>query len=123
MFNKIIKRGEIYLANLGNRDGSIQSGIRPVLIISNDINNKFSPTVNVLPITSRAKNNIPVHVNVGYSEGLSQESTLLTEQMVTVNSSQLEDYIGKVNRYKMYEVEKAIMLQNGIDIQAHSLAI
>ena len=123
MFNKIINRGEVYSANLGDRSGSIQSGVRPVFIISNDINNKFSPTVNVLPITSRTKNNIPVHVNIGFSEGLSQESTVLTEQVVTINSNQLGDYIGKTSRHKMYEIEKAVMLQNGIDKKSHSLAI
>ena len=123
MLNKIIKRGEIYLANLGSRDGSIQSGIRPVLIISNDINNKFSPTINVLPITSRAKNNIPVHVDIGKREGLQQESTVLTEQATTINKSQLEDHIGKCSKHKIYEIEKAIMLQNGIDLHSHLLAI
>lgn len=123
MLNKIIKRGEIYSANLGNRDGSIQSGTRPVVIISNDMNNKFSPTVNVLPITSKTKNSIPVHVNIGKREGLQQESTILTEQIVTVDKSQLKNFIGKCDKHKLYEIEKAIILQNGIDLHSHSLAI
>ena len=114
MFNKTIKRGEIYSANLGSREGSIQSGVRPVVIISNDMNNKFSPTVNVLPITSKTKNSIPVHVGIGIKEGLSQESTILTEQIVTINQKQLGEYIGECGKYKMHEIEKAIMIQNGI---------
>ena len=115
MLSKIIKRGEIYSANLGSREGSIQSGIRPVVIISNDINNKFSPTVNVLPITSRTKNSIPVHVNVGKNEGLTQESTILVEQILTINKSQLGEHIGICGKSKISEIEMAIMLQNGIN--------
>ena len=114
-----IKRGQIYQAELGKRDGSIQAGVRPVVIISNDFNNKYSPTVNVLPITSKTKNNIPVHVDLGEKEGLTQPSTVLTEQMVTVNVSQLTKHIGQCNKYKMYEIERAILIQSGININTH----
>lgn len=119
----IIKRGEVYLTNLGNREGSIQSGIRPVIIISNDMNNKFSPTINVLPVTSKTKNNIPVHVGIGEHEGLKQKSTILVEQVLTINKNELKERMGKCSRYKMYEIEKAIMLQNGINIESHLIAI
>lgn len=123
MLNQIIKRGQIYQANLGKQDGSIQAGNRPVVIVSNNLNNKFSPTVNVLPITSKTKNNIPVHVDIGITEGLQQLSTVLVEQMVTINKNQLTKLIGKCNMSKMYEIEKAILIQSGIDIKMHYKAV
>lgn len=106
-----IKRGEIYMANLGNTLGSVQGGIRPVVIISNPLNNKFAPTLNVLPITSKTKNNIPVHVNVSAECGLQEESTVLVEQMTIINKSQLTKLIGKCTHEKMIAIAKAIVLQ------------
>ena len=120
MTNYKINRGQIYMANLGTTLGSIQAGTRPVVVISNNLNNKFSPTVNVLPITSRTKNDIPVHVEIGITEGLSQLSTVLVEQMVTINKNQLTKLIGQCNVKKMYEIERAILIQNGIDVNSHS---
>ena len=118
-----IRRGEIYLVDLGVQKGSIQSGKRPVVVISNNMNNQYSPTINVLPITSKNKNNIPVHVNVGIKEGLSQESTVLTEQVVTINKNQIKKYVGKCNKYKMYEIEKALLIQNGVNLDLHLKAL
>lgn len=123
MLNQIIKRGEVYQANLGKQEGSIQAGVRPVVIVSNNLNNKFSPTVNILPITSKTKNNIPVHVEIGITEGLSQLSTVLVEQVVTINKNQLTKLIGQCSEQKMYQIEKAILLQNGIDIESHYKAV
>lgn len=114
-----IRRGQIYLVNLGKKNGSIQAGIRPVIVISNDINNKFSPTINVIPITSRLKNNLPIHVNIGVIEGLKYDSIVLVEQIVTMNKSELISLIGSCNRYKMLDIEKAMLLQNGIDLNYH----
>ena len=114
-----IKRGEIYLVNLGNQKGSIQSGKRPVIVISNNMNNKYSPTVNVLPITSKTKNNIPVHVSIGIESGLTEKSTVLVEQNIPINKTQIIKYVGKCNKYKMYEIEKALLIQNGIDLETH----
>lgn len=118
-----IKRGQIYLAELGNRKGSIQAGTRPVVIVSNDLNNRFSPTVNVLPITSKVKTNIPVHVEIGLQEGLEQSSTILTEQVLTINKTQLLNFIGLCNSYKIREIDEAILLQNGIDLNLHLQAM
>jgi mRNA interferase MazF len=118
-----IRRGEIYLVDLGIQKGSIQAGKRPVVVISNNMNNKYSPTINVLPITSRKKNNIPVHVNISHKEGLLQPSTILTEQIVTINKSQIIKYLGECNKYKMYEIEKALLIQNGVDLNIHLEAL
>ncbi|HSH51417.1 MAG TPA: type II toxin-antitoxin system PemK/MazF family toxin [Bacteroidales bacterium] len=107
----LIKRGEIFLADLGKNKGSIQSGIRPVLVISNPKNNMYSLTINILPITSQIKKNLPVHVSIGIECGLQKKSTVLTEQIITVNKSQLIKFIGKCNNYKMIQVTKAMFLQ------------
>lgn len=115
MLKRIVKRGEIYNASLGQQKGSVQSGSRPVVIVSNHQNNKFSPTINVLPVTSKGKNNIPVHVNIGITEGLQKPSVVLTEQIITIDKKQLENYIGNCNNNKMYEINKAMMLQLEID--------
>lgn len=109
--NYKINRGRIYMADLGGRKGSIQGGSRPVIVISNPINNKFSPTINVIPLTSKVKNNIPVHVSIGRESGLEVESTALTEQVLTINKSQLTRMLGQCTRDKMKEIAKAIILQ------------
>lgn len=106
-----VKRGRIYLANLGNQFGSVQSGKRPVVVISNPKNNKFSPVVNVLPITSKRKNNIPVHVNIGMECGLKKESTVLTEQVITIDKRQLIEYVGSCNNKTMAEITRAMIIQ------------
>lgn len=111
------------MANLGQRNGSIQAGVRPVIVISNNLNNRFSPTINVLPITSKTKNNIPVHVDIGLKEGLNQPSTVLTEQILTINTTQLIKFIGVCNKYKMMDIEKAILIQSGIISTIHEQAI
>jgi mRNA interferase MazF len=106
-----IKRGEIYLVDLGKQTGSVQGGIRPVIVISNPKNNRYSPTINVLPITSKRKNNIPVHVNIGVKSGLQAESTILTEQILTIDKKQIIKYVGKCSEDKMFEIVKAMFLQ------------
>ena len=119
MLNINIKRGEIYLVDLGAQKGSIQAGKRPVVVISNNMNNKYSPTINILPITSKTKNNIPVHVNIGLESGLTKESTVLVEQNIPINKDQIIKYVGKCNKYKMHEIEKALLIQNGINLDLY----
>ncbi len=111
MINYKIERGQIYMANLGQGKGSIQGGSRPVVVISNPLNNKYSPTINVLPITSKTKNNLPVHVDIGKECGLITESTVLVEQLITINKSQLISLVGKCTFKKMRDIAKAIMIQ------------
>lgn len=109
-----INRGEIYMADLGEGKGSIQGGVRPVVIISNAPNNKYSPIVNVLPVTTKLKNNIPVHVNIGVESGLQRNSTILIEQILTVNKFQLTELVGKCTKNTMREIAKAIALQTSL---------
>lgn len=89
---------EIWMCWLENKDGSVQSGYRPVYIASNDMNNKYSTTLNVIPITSKKKKPLPIHVDLdSYQEyGLCSQSTMLVEQIMTVSVSALHKRIGKI---------------------------
>lgn len=99
------------MADLGNQKGAIQSGIRPVVIMSNPMNNKFAPIVNVLPITSKTKNNIPVHVDIGEECGLFKKSIVLPEQVLTINKTQLKELIGRCPNNIMEDISRAVFLQ------------
>ena len=105
-----IKRGEIYMTELPNVGGSIQSGYRPVLIIQNNIGNKYSSTTIVVPITTKKeqKQYLPTHVRANKQPGLKHNSTVLCEQIMTVNQESLGLQIGKLNRKKLFEVNVAL---------------
>lgn len=107
--------GEIWMCNLTSKEGSIQSGYRPVFILSNDMNNTYSPTLNIIPITSKMnKRRLPVHVELwSYKDyGLRTPSTLLVEQIMTIPSSYLDKYIGKVNDDEtLNDISKAMLVQ------------
>lgn len=109
--NTIVTRGDVYFADLGDGNGSCQGRQRPVIIIQNDIGNKFSPTVIVAPMTSQFKKYIPTHVWVGTENGLlNKNSTVLCEQLLTVNKSQLKSYIGKLSPNTMTKINQGIMV-------------
>lgn len=111
----MIKRGEIYLANLDPVIGSEQSGIRPVLIIQNDIGNRYSPTVIVLAITSKPKKLIPTHVSIQKNiEGIEKDSIILVEQVRTIDKERLIKKLGTLDFRKMQEVKKALKLSLNI---------
>ena len=105
-----IKRGEIYMTELPNIGGSIQSGYRPVLIVQNNIGNKYSPTTIVVPITTKKeqKQYLPTHVRANKQPGLRNNSTIICEQIMTVNQDSLDIQIGKLNRKKLFEVNVAL---------------
>lgn len=105
-----VKRGEIYMADLPNIGGSIQSGYRPVLIVQNNIGNKYSPTTIVVPITTKKeqKQYLPTHVRANKQPGLKPNSTVLCEQIMTVNQDSLKLQIAKLNRRKLTEVNVAL---------------
>jgi len=113
----IVKRGEIYSADLDPVVGSEQGGVRPVLVIQNDIGNRFSPTVIVLAITSKlSKARLPTHVEVPAGEsGLTKPSLILAEQVRTLEKTRLGDRVGKLNERDMQRVEAAIYASLGID--------
>lgn len=112
----LIKRGEIYYADLSPVVGSEQGGIRPVLIVQNDIGNKFSPTVIAAAITSqRDKNNLPTHIEVnGQSCGLAKDSVVLLEQVRTIDKRRLKEKMGSLDTNDMGKVNHALGVSLGI---------
>jgi len=99
-----IKCGEIWMANLPSQNGSIQSGHRPVFIISNNKNNKHSTVVNVIPLTTKMnKRDLPCHVEIWDHKkyGLTAPSTLLVEQLTTVQKENLRYYMGEIKDVDM----------------------
>ena len=107
-YNRILQ-GEIWLADLGERDGNIQSGKRPVIVLQNDVGNTYSPTTIVVPLTSQIKNLLPVHCDVGVECGLKKTSTSLMEQITTINQSQLIKRIGALDVEGYKAIKSAIV--------------
>ena len=106
---EFIKRGDIYLADLNPVEGSEQGGIRPVLVIQNDIGNQYAPTVIVVPMTSKPKKKfLPTHIVLPKDLGLKNDSTLLFEQIRAIDKSRLISYIAPINKEIEDEVNKAI---------------
>lgn len=102
-----VKKGQIFLADLNPVQGSEQGGVRPVVIIQNNIGNKFSPTVIVAAITGKLKKDIPTHVKLN-SLGLAKESTVLLEQIRTIDKSRLIERIGKTTDEELKVIEEAL---------------
>ena len=109
---KSIKRGDIFYAELNPVIGSEQGGIRPVLIISNDTGNRYSPTVIVAAITSRVqtKAKLPTHIEVNDFEGLDKNSVVLLEQIRTIDKQRLKQYMGMMPDNIMARVNKALAI-------------
>jgi len=107
-------RGDIWLAELPERIGSVQSGIRPVIIISNNLGNSFSTTVTVACVTSQCKKpDIPTHVSIN-SLFLQKDSQVLLEQILTVDKTQLINRIGKVSVEDRERINEAVKIQLSI---------
>lgn len=113
---RTIKRGDIFYADLNPVIGSEQGGTRPVLIISNDIGNRHSPTVIVAAITSRVhtKAKLPTHTAVNDFEGLDRDSIVLLEQIRTVDKKRLKQYMGMMPAETMARVDKALAISIAI---------
>ena len=112
---KAIRRGDLFYADLNPVVGSEQGGIRPVLVIQNDVGNHFGPTVVAAAITSRkAKNSLPTHILLENVPGLAPTSLLLLEQLRTIDRKRLRGYIGRISKEKMLEVDAALAISIGI---------
>lgn len=110
-----VKRGEIYYADLSPVIGSEQAGVRPVLIVQNDVGNKFSPTIIAIAITSKQKVKLPTHIEIeGTNYGLDKDSVILAEQIRTLDKKRLREKVGKVDDATMEKVKKAIEISFGI---------
>lgn len=115
IMRKAIRRGDLFYADLNPVVGSEQGGIRPVLVIQNDVGNHFSPTVVAAAITSRkAKNSLPTHILLENVPGLAPTSLLLLEQLRTIDRKRLRGYIGRISKEKMLEVDAALAISIGI---------
>lgn len=114
-----IKRGDIYYADLSPVVGSEQGGIRPVLIVQNDVGNKFSPTVIAAAITSQhAKSNLPTHINLNAKKsGLSKNSVVLLEQIRTLDKKRLKEKMGCLDYYVMNQVDRALSISFGLALE------
>lgn len=114
---RTIKRGDVYYAELNPVIGSEQGGTRPVLIISNDIGNKHSPTVIVAPITSRihTKAKLPTHTFVKDYDGLDKDSVILLEQIRTIDKQRLKQYIGMIPDNLMARADKALAISVALE--------
>lgn len=110
-----IKRGELYYADLSPVVGSEQGGVRPVLVIQNDVGNKYSPTVIIAAVTSKIdKAKIPTHVELkSVDYGLAKDSVALLEQIRTIDKKRLKEKIGMVDAVKMKSVNQAIFISLG----------
>ena len=110
-----LKRGQIYYADLSGNIGSEQGGLRPVLIIQNDIGNKFAPTTIIAIITSRkTKAKLPTHVWLSVTDGFKTNSMVELEQLRTIDKSRLKEYIGEVQKGELRLINEALKISVGL---------
>lgn len=112
----IVKKGEIYFADLSPVIGSEQGGVRPVLVVQNDVGNKYSPTVIVAAVTSQInKAKLPTHVEISAEgHGLSKDSVILLEQLRTIDKKRLRERIGRIDDTSIERTNEALTISLGI---------
>jgi len=112
----VVKKGDIFFADLSPVIGSEQGGVRPVIVIQNDVGNKYSPTVIVAAITSQInKAKLPTHVEIKAGDhGLNKDSVILLEQLRTVDKRRLKERIGRMEAEAMKKVNEALVISLGI---------
>lgn len=116
----MIKRGELYYADLSPVVGSEQGGVRPVLVVQNDVGNKYSPTVIAAAVTSKLdKARLPTHIELSKeSFGLTHDSVVLLEQIRTLDKRRLKERIGSLPPNLMKKVDLALMISLGFEERA-----
>ena len=112
----MIQRGDIYYADLSPVVGSEQGGVRPVLVIQNDVGNKYSPTIIVAAVTSQTnKSRLPTHLNIcACDKGLNKDSVVLLEQLRTIDKKRLKEHICKVDDSFMDNIDRALRISLGL---------
>ena len=112
-----IRRGDIFYADLSPVIGSEQGGVRPVLIVQNDVGNRFSPTVIAAAITSqRAKANLPTHIMLpAENTGLARDSIVLLEQIRTIDKHRFKERMGRLDPNAMTQIDQALSISFGLD--------
>ena len=124
----IVKRGDIFYADLSPVVGSEQGGLRPVLIVQNDVGNRYSPTVIAAAITSKTgKAKLPTHIDVSgdpdQTPGLARDSVILLEQVRTIDKRRLRERIGRLDLYTMQKVNSAISVSFGLSDEPSAVAV
>jgi mRNA interferase MazF len=121
----MIKRGELYYADLSPVVGSEQGGVRPILIVQNDTGNKYSPTIIAAAITSRLnKAKLPTHIELNANQfGLLKDSVILLEQIRTLDKRRLKDRIGELSGEQMKKVNVALLISLGFGDNANYLQL
>jgi mRNA interferase MazF len=119
MGDSMIKRGELYYADLSPVVGSEQGGVRPVLVVQNDVGNKYSPTVIAAAVTSKInKAKLPTHIELKALEyGLSKDSVVLLEQIRTLDKKRLKERIGELSPKTMILVDDALLISLGFTVK------
>lgn len=114
-----VKRGDIFYADLSPVVGSEQGGVRPVLIVQNDVGNRYSPTVIAAAITSQKdKSKLPTHIELSpQSCGLSRDSIVLLEQVRTIDKRRLKERMGKLDDNSMNQIDHALQVSFGLGVQ------
>ena len=112
-----VRRGDIYYADLSPVIGSEQGGVRPVLIVQNNVGNRFSPTVIAAAITSQKdKANLPTHIQVqSTASGLAKDSIVLLEQIRTIDKKRLKEHMGRLDDQSMTRVDEALQISFGLN--------
>lgn len=112
----VVKRGDIFYADLSPVVGSEQGGVRPVLVVQNDVGNKFSPTVIIAAVTSQInKAKLPTHIEIAADDyGLAKDSVILTEQIRTIDKKRLRERIGRLDDEVMDKVSRALSVSFGL---------
>ena len=121
----MIKRGEMYYADLSPVVGSEQGGVRPILIVQNDTGNKYSPTVIAAAITSKLnKAKLPTHIEISALEfGLPKNSIVLLEQIRTLDKRRLKERIGELPDSTMKKVDNALLISLGFGERINSVSV
>jgi len=109
-----IRRGDIIYADFDPVVGSEQGGKRPALVVQNDIGNKYSPTIIVVPLTQQPKKDLPTHVVIPKSNVLCGDSFILMEQVRTLDRSRVSKYIGHISDEIMYKVNNSLSISVGL---------
>lgn len=113
----MVRRGDIYLIDFGKVEGvsSIQKGIRPGIVVSNDANNQYSTTLCVIPLTSNMKHtHLPTHVTLGVENGLLKPSMAMTEQIITIDKSALLKKVGQCTNDTIHKLNAGMRIQLGL---------
>lgn len=112
----LVKRGDLYYADLSPVIGSEQGGVRPVIVIQNDIGNRYSPTIIVAAVTSQInKAKLPTHIEIeAYRYGLTKDSVVLLEQVRTIDKKRLKEKIGRFDDEVMKKIDEALKTSLGL---------